>query len=149
MSEEKLDLSKLTKKTTTEQKKISEPPVLKEEQEFACYNCTRNSTIVITPKGKRLAFSAHKFITADDEAIAYLDKQIANKSLPGITRGDNVTTSDMDPMQAMRKKFYEEFQAEQAEAARKAALGEIPDMGSTLPENVAPKKVLTSDGVAN
>jgi hypothetical protein len=146
MSDNKLDLSKLTGAGAAASAGASKESS-GEEKEFCSYHSSRLATNLITPAGGKISFTGNQFITDNEDHIAYLDGEI-KKGLPGVTKGDNVTSSDLDPMSGLRKKFYAEFEKEQAEKAKAAALGKVPDMGSTKPAQEQ-KKVATSNQTAS
>ena len=110
------------------------------EASFQSYRSARIATKIVTITGITVNFTNHQFITNNKEIIAYLDEAI-KAGLSGITRGDVVTSEDLDPMVALRKKFYAEFR--EAEAKREAELQDFsPAEGS--PESSAKKIGMTS-----
>lgn len=102
-----------------------------DEQEFQSYACSRSSTRLITPAGFRITFTDFKYLTQNEDAIAYLDYEIQAGNLIGITKGKVVTTSDLNPMEALRKTVRAELIAELAEEAKNSALGIVKDRGKT------------------
>lgn len=108
-----------------------------EEKKYQHYASSRISMRLITLKGKKITFTNHQFITDDKDIIEYLDTEISN-GLNVITKGKLMTHSESDPMAILRKKHFEEFQKEQDELAKKAALGIQDDMGGAkTPEQIA------------
>jgi len=107
---------------------IPEPKV--PERKFQHYKCSRRSMKMITKKGRLIIFINFKFITDDVEYIEYLDTEIAS-GLRDVTKGALMTSEEADPMTALRRKFFAEFAAEEAEKVRAKALGEFPEMGRT------------------
>ena len=100
------------------------------EQEFQQYKSARPAVRLVTSAGLRLTFTNFQFLTQNSDAINYLDSEIA-KGLQGITKGEVLTTSDLDPMQSMRKKVRAELLAELHEQASNEAAGKSRDMGET------------------
>ena len=100
------------------------------EAQFQQYRSARPAVRLVTHSGLRLTFTNFQFLTQSEEAIAYLDSEIA-KGLQGISKGDVLTTSDLDPMQSMRKQVRAELLAELKVAAANEAVGNSRDMGET------------------
>ena len=100
------------------------------EQVFQQYKSARPAIRLVTPTGLRITFTNFQFLTQNEEFIAYLDLEIS-RGLQGITKGDVLTTSDLDPMQSMRKKVRAELLAELQEEASNAAAGISKNMGET------------------
>jgi hypothetical protein len=100
------------------------------EQEFQQYKSARPAVRFVTSVGLRITFTNFQFLTQNPDAIDYLDLEIA-RGLQGITKGEVLTTSDLDPMQSMRKKVRAELLAELEEQAKNEAAGKSKDMGST------------------
>ena len=86
----------------------------KEEAIYSSYTSSRQAVKTITPAGKKIQFIDFKYITDDEDCIAYLDQCIKDK-VPGITKGSNVASYSLDPMAGLRRKFFKEFK--EAEAA--------------------------------
>lgn len=95
-----------------EEKTEAKPAEAKLEH-FKVYACSRSSTRLITPKGFRITFTDGKYITQNEEAIAYLDQCIKDH-VPGITFSCDATSDDLNPEAALRKKHIAEYLAEQA-----------------------------------
>ena len=106
------------------------PKDLVAKNEFQKYTSSRQAVRLITDNGFRITFTDHTFLTQNEGAIEYLDREIA-KGLRSITKGDVLTTEDLDPMAVLRKKFFAEFQEKQAKERADAANGIFPDMGTT------------------
>lgn len=73
---------------------------------------------VVTPKGHILHFKGGMFATNNPAYIEYLDSEIANNGFAGTVFIDpnarTITAEQENPLIALRKKFYEEFEAERA-----------------------------------
>jgi hypothetical protein len=117
------------------------------EEMFQSYNSSRDGIRIITDKGIRVNFAAHRYVTQDPAVIEYLDREIAAKSLPGVSKGELLASSDLDPMEALRKKIIADYL--EKEVAKKAAIaaGDLTDFGNT--ENAPGLKVTTSSQVAS
>ena len=113
-----------------------------EEKEYHMYHCARQSMQVISPTGIPVKFIEGIYYTDNPDVIFYLDHEIERNGLPGISKGDKIVQSDLDPMAALRKKLYAEFLAEQQEAA--LTNKHTKDMGST-----EAKSTLTPTSTAN
>lgn len=100
------------------------------EVKFAKYTSSRESMRIITDAGFRVTFTKFTYITENPEVIQFLDTEI-KLGLNVIKREEDVTSSDLNPMAAMRKKFFAEFEAEQKKEAMAKLSGESKDMGST------------------
>lgn len=117
----------------------------KQEEEFQQYKSAKPSIRLITEKGFRITFTNYTYLTQNEDAIAYLDRQI-EAGLQGVTKGEVLTTSDLNPMAKLRKELEAQIRAEMAEEAKNAALGITRDMGET--EAKAGIKVATAKDVA-
>lgn len=94
------------------------------------YKSTIKFNNIVFPNGHVAHFKGGYFATDVPEQIEYLDAQIAKKGFDGIIYIDpdaqTITAEQENPMLALRKKFYEEFQAEQ-----RAHLNPNNDMGTS------------------
>ena len=102
------------------------------ETMFQTFRMSRVQTKMITTTGQVLAFRDHQYITADEDEIAYLELCI-QKKVPGLSKGKPVTSSERDPMEALRKKIISDYLAEE-----QAQLKAVPDMGSTEKQVIKP-----------
>ena len=100
------------------------------ERRFQHYAYAKAATQMITPLGKKFSFVKSAYITDDKEIIDFLDQCIAD-GMKEITKGALLTAKDADPMRAVKDAAVAEYKAELAEAAKNAALGVFPDMGTT------------------
>lgn len=91
---------------------------------------------MFTPKGKRVVFVAGRFATADVDIISFLDGEIAAGSqyLRHGTAEDAAAVGSGDPLAALRKKFFEEFVADQARITAETSQGK--DMGTSVQERL-------------
>ena len=94
------------------------------------YNSARSSVRLITKDGGKIAFAGFKFITNDPDIITYLNDEIA-KGLPGITKGELLTSDESDPMVALKARIIKEHEEQKAKAAADIALGVTKDMGTS------------------
>jgi len=99
------------------------------EKQFQTYSSPKSSFRMMTPKGRRINFIKGKHITCIPEEIEYLDDEIA-AGIRFITKGEPVTSEDLDPMAALKKRLRAEILAEQAANLNEAA---------ESPEDIAPK----------
>ena len=98
------------------------------EKEYQVYHSARQSMQLITYKGNPVRFLNGILYTDSIDVIEYLDNEIYLGALPGITKGEKIVQSDMDPIAALRKKIYAEILAEQE--AAKLNNKNLADMGS-------------------
>lgn len=103
-----------------------------EEKTYQHYSSARVALRMITPRGKRINFVNHSFITDDEEIISYLDSEIRG-GLNVISRGERMTHDAADPMSALKRKIIKEFLASQEKEAQRAA-ELVPDFGNTRSE---------------
>lgn len=134
-----------TKEQLDKLKGTTAPAQPAQEEEFQQYNSAKPSVRLITEAGFRITFTNYTYLTQNEDAISYLDRQIAS-GLQGITKGEVVTTSDLDPMAKLRKELEAKIREELAQEAANAAKGITRDMGDT--ESKAGIKVATAKDVA-
>ena len=116
------------------------------EQEFQQYKAAKAAVRLITREGIRITFTNFQYLTQNPDVIDYLDEEIA-KGLQGITKGGVLSTSDLDPMQSMRKQARADLMAELEQEALDEAKGVSKDMGET--EHKAQISPMSSKSVAN
>ncbi|PHQ81732.1 MAG: hypothetical protein COB66_01285 [Coxiella sp. (in: Bacteria)] len=88
------------------------------ERKFQHYHCARPSMKMITHKGTVIVFVAHKFITENEEIIAYLNSEIA-AGCDVVTKGELLTELEADPMASLRERIIKEEAERIAAAAQK------------------------------
>lgn len=110
-----------------------EPKVEEEKKEYQQYKCTRQSQRLITKEGIPITFSGYEFITKTKAIIKYLNSEIEKNGLPGITKGERLSSSERDPMGTLRLKHFAEFQEMKEEERVALARGIIQNMGNTTP----------------
>jgi hypothetical protein len=116
------------------------------EQQFQQYRSAKPAIRFVTTVGLRITFTNFQFLTQNPDAIDYLDLEIA-KGLQGVTKGEILATSDLDPMQSMRKRVRAELLAELQEQAKNEVAGISKDMGET--KNKAQISPASTKQVAN
>ena len=89
------------------------------------YHTLPNCNMTI-PTGGRVSFVNHRYVTDQQHEINHLQTEIArgNHRLSILKGQETMTSTELDPMASMKKQYFEEFKALQAEAARKIASGE-------------------------
>jgi hypothetical protein len=101
------------------------------------YKSTFPVVNVISPIGKVMEFRGGLFITDETDLIEYLDDQIAKRAFGGQVYIDpnarTITAEQENPMLALKKKFFEQFQSEQA-----GFINPSNDMGTSVPGNLNP-----------
>lgn len=94
------------------------------------YKSTIKFNNIIFPNGHVAHFKGGMFMTGDPAQIEYLDQQIAANGFGGVIYIDpnakTITAEQANPMLALRRKFYEEFEAE-----KRAQMNPANDMGSS------------------
>jgi len=115
---------------------------------FQHYASSRRSMRMITEEGKAVIFINFKFITDDEDTIAYLDEEI-RKGLRDVTKGELLTSEEADPMAGIKKAAIEEYKQQQAELAKQQALGIEPDMGTTEKTHLNPSSTKQHKGNAD
>jgi hypothetical protein len=94
------------------------------------YKSTIKFCNIVLPDGTRLDFKGGIYITGDESVINYLDRAIARNEYGGQIYIDpnarTVTAEQENPMLALRKKLFAEFEAEQH-----AKLNPANDMGAS------------------
>lgn len=111
------------------------------------YKSARPSVRTITSSGKRICFTNYEYFTREKDVVEWLDSEISNYGLPGITKGELMSTSERDPMEKLKKQHIAEYLAAEEVAKIATARGEYKDMGST--EKGANINPATSRIVAN
>jgi len=103
-----------------------------EETKIVVYRNNLGSCNMYTPKGKRIAFVGGRFATSDAEIVTYLEGEIVNGNqfLRHGTADDVAAVGAGDPLAALRKKFFEEFSADQARIM--AELKQGKDQGTSV-----------------
>lgn len=116
-----------------------------ESKTYTKFSSTRQATRMFTSSGIRISFVNHQLITDNEAIIEYLRAEIklGNRFISEV---GEVTSEDLDPMVALRKQFYAEFQAEQEAKQAAIAAGKLPDMGKT--EGASALNVAGSNTVA-
>ena len=122
----------------TEKPNLPEAQDAKEAQ-YQHYKSSRPSMRMITTEGKNISFTGYEFLTQDEDIIEYLDYELS-KGLPGITKGELMTLSDKDPMEALKRKIIKEYEDKKAKEASDKS------RGVTKESRVNP---LSSDNTAN
>jgi len=117
------------------------------ETVFHVYKSSMQSHRTITPKGKNVIVLDYKVITKDPEVIEFLDSEIKAGSTYFSKQG-TMTSEDLDPMAALKKKIIADFKAEEAEKEKTAnsqnkadaPVTQLPD-SETSPADQAGKKL--------
>ena len=95
---------------------MSTAPTVQESKRL--YKSTIKFNNIVFPNGHVAHFKGGMFVTDNPAHIEYLDAQIAQNGFGGIIYIDpearTITAEQENPMLALRRKFYEEFQAEKA-----------------------------------
>ena len=81
------------------------------EKIFQTYRSGLENQKVIMKCGRTLYIRQHKYITAKQDEIDFLDEEIS-LGFPGLKKGEPVTETDLDPMAALKKKMRAEIMKE-------------------------------------
>lgn len=98
----------------------------KEQKVYQVYKSSLQSHTIIMPKGKQLRIFNYQYITDNEEEIEYLDYEISQGFIY-LEKMDKVTSEDLDPMAALKRKIIADYEAEKAAAAAKVQ----NDLGTT------------------
>jgi len=101
----------------------------KDETEFQVYKSSRIAMRLITPKGRRITFTNFTFITQDEALIEYLDSEI-DQGLNSVTKDKVMTSDELNPMEALKREHFIEFQKQQDKITSDLALGKSREMGN-------------------
>jgi len=104
------------------------------EEEYQVYKSTIDNQKIVMQNGRVLRITGGKFITKDPDEIIFLNHEIS-QGFPYLHKGEVILTSDLDPMSALRKKFYAEFLVAQA-AGQLAA--PAPVLGDSAKQELTP-----------
>lgn len=87
------------------------------QDRFHVFYSVTPSMQVIDTKGQPIVFIAGRFHTKNADQIAFLQKMIADGSQAVSVNPDQLTMSadDLDPMEALKKKFIAEYLEQQAQ----------------------------------
>ena len=106
------------------------------------YKSTMKFCNVTMPNGHVLHFKGGMFVTDNPDYIEYLDTQIKQNAFGQAIfidpKARTLSAEEENPMLALKRKFYEEFQAEQL-----ANLNPSNDMGASVQDKLRPAS--TSD----
>ena len=120
----------------------------RDKKQWQRYASAKQSIRTLSATGVKISFTAHKYMTNRADVIDWLDGEIAVGGLPGITKiAGLVSIADIDPMEAIRRKHFEEFEAAELEKKKDRAVGIVPDMGNTKPVSEQ-LNAMSSNGVA-
>lgn len=136
-----------TQETTIGGETVKVPTLPKEqEKEFHVFWHTSPSCRMVTETGRVISFIDYRYVTDVSEDIAYLKKEVAagHPNLYTKEGQEIMTSSQLDPMQALRDKFYKEFEEEQKAKAAAIASGNLQDFGSTEQQKLNPGSTTTS-----
>ena len=82
-----------------------------EEKVFNVYKSTLQSHKIIRGDGKVIHVLNHQYITSDSADIEFLDAEI-EAGFPYLSPAKEVTSTDLDPMSALKAKMKEEARQE-------------------------------------
>lgn len=77
------------------------------EKEFQVYKSSLPNQRIAMPGGKLISIVSGTYITDNEEEIAFLDKEV-KAGFPYLQKGAAVTSSELDPMSALRAKIIAE-----------------------------------------
>jgi hypothetical protein len=92
---------------------------MSDNKTFNQYFSTRPKLSITMPQGGRIYFVAGHYATDNEDEITFLDEQIRAKHPMIYVKATEktVTSEQLDPMAAIRKKIIEEHEAKKAEQA--------------------------------
>lgn len=123
-----------TPKATTSPTAQFKDPIL-----YTVYQSSMRNHGIIMKSGKVLHVINSEYITADEEEIAFLDKEIAS-GFPFMQKVDKVTLESRDPMKVLRDKIIAEYEAKKAAEAAEETVPVIgdSDTGSAVAKHLSP-----------
>ena len=89
------------------------------EKEFNVYKSSLPNQRIALPNGRLLRITSGKYITDKADEIAFLDAEI-EAGFPYLAKNGTITSSDLDPMAALRSRIIAEYVAEQAAGVKAA-----------------------------
>lgn len=125
---------------------VEEPK--KEGRMFQHYSSAKSAMQMITEKGKKIKFVSYQFITDDEDIIEYLNTEIKG-GLRDITKGKLMSLEEANPMVAIRRQHFIEFQEEQERQRVAEALGEERNMGETNEGKKSPLGAASTKQIVN
>jgi hypothetical protein len=106
-----------------------------EEKVFQTYNSSLPNQRIPMPNGRLIAITAGQYITDKKDEIEFLDAEI-EAGFPFLQKGATMTSSELDPMSALRTRII-------AEAIASGAVVAAPELTNTEPQKMVPAS--TSD----
>ena len=90
---------------------ITLPTTKEEEKTFNVYKSTMASHKLVTSTGKVLSIVDYQLITNNAEDIEFLDAEV-KAGFPFLSKAEQVTSTELDPMAKLRAKMKEEARQE-------------------------------------
>lgn len=115
------------------------------EEEYQVYKSSLTNQRIVMPNGKCLRITSNKYITKDAAEIEFLDKEIS-LGFPYMSKSTPIMTSDLDPMSALRKKFFAEFEAAQGKVPSSAPSSS--DQATITPASTAALAALAAGSIS-
>lgn len=105
-----------------------------EGKSYNVYHCGPDNMHMHTADGQDIRFAQHRHVTDQPEVIAYLDAEVARRNpMVTVQEGhETMTSAELDPMAALKRKHVREFLLEQAAAN---AANPPRDLGGTAGGN--------------
>jgi hypothetical protein len=139
-------LAEPTIETTIGGQPVKVPASTEPEKSYHVFYHAIPSCRMVTETGRVLTFADFRHITDVEEDIEFLQKELANNNpFLSIKKGEEImTSSQLDPMKALRAKIIAEYEAEQTTAAMARAAGQLPNGGSSEAQKLVPGSTSTS-----
>lgn len=120
---------------TSEEAQITQTPAVV-EKEFQVYKSSLPNQRIALPSGKLLRITSGKYITDRKDEIEFLDAEI-EAGFPYLSKTGTVTSTELDPMAALRQRIIAEYVEQQA-AGVKPEVPEPKLTDSTTPAKLSP-----------
>ena len=115
-----------------------ETPVPKApEKTFQTYKSSLPNQKIAMPNGKMIRITSHQYITDMEDEIAFLDNEI-KLGFPYLTKSGEMTSTELDPMSALRAKIIAEYEADKVPAP---VLGDVAKQELTPASTAALKNL--------
>ncbi len=78
------------------------------EETYQVYKSSLRNQRIAMPDGKLITITGGRYITKDENEIAFLDSEIEN-GFPYLAKSEAMTSADLDPMATLKRKIIAEY----------------------------------------
>jgi len=100
---------------TAKEPKITSQVDKTPEKTFQTYKSSLPNQKIAMPNGKMIRITSHQYITDMEDEIEFLDNEI-KLGFPYLTKTGEMTSTELDPMSALRAKIIAEYEADKVPA---------------------------------